>query len=437
MTVEKQLIDKVESIRTTLHEISVYNLDVKTSLELYYDLAKKVNEVINELSRFEGVVSDEVIKQNEKLIYLLGEGLKEQVGLKIDELITNGTMDSIINHKIFNDLNTKIDTFKQEIDEQFNTIVNKVTTRIFKPRFGVSTYWGEVTNTTGGCYTATFENMKNDVEIWKAHGVDDVVVILHVGYNTLTNDLFLAEDLELIKQGCNSIIENGLNIKTVKLHVMELTKENATTMGIELFKSKYKSLINNICNKFAPLHIEYFIPFNEVDWIYNDDSYKQFVIDVVNLCKTFSYKTSISTAGHEENFNISDDITSLLDAISINYYQSISSKNNISYNDSINSWKTSPLLNFCEHFKTKYPSKHIFISETGVNDYKEALINPETSFGLDRNNGIYQSIYMIGMFNVLNSQFIDGIWWWFGFSNKDGLTSKITNYYLRGGNYEL
>lgn len=122
--VEKQLIDKVESIRTTLNEISVYNLDVKTSLELYYELARKVNEVITELTRFEGVVSEEVVKQNEKLLYLLGEGLKEQVGIKIDELITNGTIQDLINNKIFSDLNTKIETFKQQTDEQFNTIEN-------------------------------------------------------------------------------------------------------------------------------------------------------------------------------------------------------------------------------------------------------------------------------------------------------------------------
>ena len=120
--VEKKLIDKVESIRTTLNEISVYNLDVKTSLELYYELARKVNEVITELTRFEGVVSEEVVKQNEKLLYLLGEGLKEQVGIKIDELITNGTIQDLINNKIFSDLNTKIETFKQQTDEQFNTI---------------------------------------------------------------------------------------------------------------------------------------------------------------------------------------------------------------------------------------------------------------------------------------------------------------------------
>lgn len=122
MTVTKQLIDNVNKIKTTLNEISVYNLDVKTAIELYYELAKKVNEVINELSRFEGVVSDELIKQNEKLIYLLGEGLKEQVVIKIDNLIKDGTIQDLINNKIFNELNNKIDTFIQGANEKFNTI---------------------------------------------------------------------------------------------------------------------------------------------------------------------------------------------------------------------------------------------------------------------------------------------------------------------------
>lgn len=122
MSVSQNLIDNVNDIKTTLNEISVYNLDVKTAIELYYELAKKVNEVINELSRFEGVVSDEVIKQNEKLIYLLGEGLKTEVVKKIDQMVTDGTIQDLINNKIFNDLNNKIDTFKQEVNEQFNTI---------------------------------------------------------------------------------------------------------------------------------------------------------------------------------------------------------------------------------------------------------------------------------------------------------------------------
>ena len=86
MTVSKQLIQNIEELRKSLNEISVYDFDVYTSMELYYKIANKLNEVIKELSRFEGVVSDEVIKQNEKLMYLLGEGLNIEVIKKIAQL---------------------------------------------------------------------------------------------------------------------------------------------------------------------------------------------------------------------------------------------------------------------------------------------------------------------------------------------------------------
>ena len=79
MTVSKQLIENVEELRKALNEISVYDFDVYTSMELYYKIANKLNEVIKELMRFEGLVSDEVVEQNEKLMYLLGEGLKIEV----------------------------------------------------------------------------------------------------------------------------------------------------------------------------------------------------------------------------------------------------------------------------------------------------------------------------------------------------------------------
>ena len=132
MSVTQKLIDNVNEMKTTLNEISVYNLDVYTAMELYYKLAEKTNEVINELSRFEGLVADEVIEQNKKLTYLLGEGLKLQVGFKIDELISNGTIQDLINNKIFNDLNNKIDVFKQEINEQINTIKSKIEDKKYK-----------------------------------------------------------------------------------------------------------------------------------------------------------------------------------------------------------------------------------------------------------------------------------------------------------------
>lgn len=104
----KILIDSVNNLKVALNEISVYDFDVYTSMELYYKIAENFNKVIKELNRFEGVISEEVVKQNEKLLYLLGEGLNQEVVKKINEMVDNGTFETIINHDIFNNLNFKL-----------------------------------------------------------------------------------------------------------------------------------------------------------------------------------------------------------------------------------------------------------------------------------------------------------------------------------------
>lgn len=140
MTVSQKLIENIEELRKSLNEISVYDFDVYTSMELYYKIANKLNEVIKELMRFEGVVSDEVVEQNEKLIYLIGEGLNIEVVKKINQMVQDGTMDSVINHNVFNSLNSQIKEIankgttvevlervtKEEIDRQIGdgTIAN-------------------------------------------------------------------------------------------------------------------------------------------------------------------------------------------------------------------------------------------------------------------------------------------------------------------------
>lgn len=124
MQVSRKLIENVGELKKALNEISVYDFDVYTSMELYYKIANKLNEVIKELMRFEGLVSDEVIKQNEKLIYLLGEGLNNEVVKKINQMVADGTMDTIINHNVFNSLNNKVENYKEELSSQIKDKAN-------------------------------------------------------------------------------------------------------------------------------------------------------------------------------------------------------------------------------------------------------------------------------------------------------------------------
>lgn len=116
MTISKKLIENVKDLKTALNEISVYDLDVYTSMELYYNVAKKLNEVINELSRFEDVVSDEVVEQNKILSYMLKEGLKTEVSLKINELVQNGVITDLLNNIVLVDIKNKINLLSNRMD---------------------------------------------------------------------------------------------------------------------------------------------------------------------------------------------------------------------------------------------------------------------------------------------------------------------------------
>ena len=116
----KILIDSVNNLKVALNEISVYDFDVYTSMELYYKIAENFNKVIKELNRFEGVVSDEIIKQNEKLLYLLGDGLKIEVVDKINEMVETGVFDTIINLNIFNNLKEDIKNVSSQLEHKAN-----------------------------------------------------------------------------------------------------------------------------------------------------------------------------------------------------------------------------------------------------------------------------------------------------------------------------
>ena len=104
----KKLIDTIEELRLSINTISVYDFNIYSSMELYYTIAKKLNEVIEECYRFEVSISEEVVKQNECLQFLLNDGLMAEVVKKINSMISDGTMNSIINNQLLTSINSKI-----------------------------------------------------------------------------------------------------------------------------------------------------------------------------------------------------------------------------------------------------------------------------------------------------------------------------------------
>ena len=97
-----------------------------------------------------------------------------------------------------------------------------------------------------------------------------------------------------------------------------------------------------------------------------------------------------------------------------------------------NQTKRATLSTIYKELQTKYPNKEIIMSETGVQDYWEALAKPEnfTWQSPTLTNGKSQDIYLYGLLETCIE--IDAVCWWYNFAHKDGLTSKRLQQYLGG-----
>ena len=120
--VNPKLIDNINALKTAINEISVYDLNTYTAIELYYRIANKLNEVISELLRYEIAVSEQVVEQNNCLQYLLNEGLTNEVVNKINKMVSDGTMASIINNNVFTDINNRMDNLEAKTNTDINNL---------------------------------------------------------------------------------------------------------------------------------------------------------------------------------------------------------------------------------------------------------------------------------------------------------------------------
>jgi hypothetical protein len=62
------------------------------------------------MNRIGVLVGDVITQWNEVMDWVMSDGITETINTKLDEMVADGTMDDIINHKIFDELNKKVDS---------------------------------------------------------------------------------------------------------------------------------------------------------------------------------------------------------------------------------------------------------------------------------------------------------------------------------------
>lgn len=106
------------------HEYEPY---LPTAFNESLTLLQKVNKVIHEMNKIGKVTNDFVNMWNDLIEWIVGEGLEDMVNDKLDEWLEDGTMDKIINQKLFGEL-------KAKIEELFN-IEHAFDIRDIQPQF--------------------------------------------------------------------------------------------------------------------------------------------------------------------------------------------------------------------------------------------------------------------------------------------------------------
>ena len=145
-----------------------------TQTEAIHRIVEKINLIIQHFNVLENNCNKSIEDFSEKVEYYLNNGMVDEVNKKLDQFTQDGTFDLIINKKLFNEINGKIEevkndlvNFKQLYNENKNATdnviqmlssgINNNTSRITENSNEINKVGGRVTNTEN-----EINSIKND-----------------------------------------------------------------------------------------------------------------------------------------------------------------------------------------------------------------------------------------------------------------------------------
>ena len=110
----------IQELAIRMGLISVEDMCQYTIAQLVVKIANKVNELVDEVWRFETDVQEIVKTQNENIQYLLGEGLHLEVENIFDGWVNDGTFDTLLNQSALKKVNDRIDETNAQLSQKMD-----------------------------------------------------------------------------------------------------------------------------------------------------------------------------------------------------------------------------------------------------------------------------------------------------------------------------
>ena len=300
-----------------------------------------------------------------------------------------------------------------------------VAERKFKPVFGFDTYWGEMRDNHGNKNQVDLATIKRQIDECEEMKVDRIICTIHLGWDETTNSLVIAENTDSISTAISYCAGKNVTIDTAKVHVhfkgttaSEKDYIN-NTIGMSTFQTKYKAMLNTICNLFKGTTVKRIIIMNEMWYITNAKyGYSSFVNECLSIVKSAGYATGLSMAGFNSNLELPDAVIQNIDTFYINVYPGISGFGKyITKQEAIEAFEQCDVDLWIEKTKKLYPDKKIVISEMGTDDYWENLAAPSTWYvnGTSKTGGHAVDTYITAMMEFFINKHVDieELWWWY------------------------
>ena len=290
---------------------------------------------------------------------------------------------------------------------------------------------------TGAIYET--ETVKKHILAWKKMGCVGVIPLIDYDCNNSTT-LTLYEDLDKVKELINYAIANGMVVNTIKFHTIN-TPSNVTVTLINNILAKAEEFLTSI--HASEIGITRVTLFNEIRKAYGRSAtaeVRSAVVDAINDLKGLGYEVGITTSNLElgvgEMIEYSENIANACDFFAFNYYQVFPFKKELTTNeDSLYAWDKS--LDATFKYLSKYPSKKIIMSETGVLNNWLNMMNP-SDYSLNQYpaNGKTYPKYFYGLLEnqTLNTNLAE-VWLFYDEVLADYPENiDFFNYYLGGEN---
>ena len=189
--------------------ITVENMCQYTIAQLVVMVANKVNELVDEVWRFETDVQEILKTQNENIQYLLGEGLHLEVENIFDGWLQDGTFDTLINQTALKKVNERIDETIAQVSDNTEKISNmKADLDVIKTnsKYMLELYVGDEGRQSTGYVT-------NHIKNGKKAGFNEICLLIY-----LQSDGTTLEDITRFDEYNQIARDLEMPITCLKLH---------------------------------------------------------------------------------------------------------------------------------------------------------------------------------------------------------------------------